>query len=88
MSTTLAVVICGRDGKMYPAQRRSGAELDRLVTHQARCELGLSVRGTVARLAGLGIRRSVGAVMRDMTLYRCERCREPEQAWLSERIER
>jgi hypothetical protein len=53
VSTTLAVVICRRDGKMYPAQRRSSAEPDRIVTltHQARCELGLSVRASVARLA-------------------------------------
>ena len=39
----MAVVIHGRDGKLYPAQRRSDAELDQIVTltHQARCELGL-----------------------------------------------
>jgi hypothetical protein len=78
VSTTLVMVIRGRDGKLYPAQRRSDAELDRIVvlTHQARCELGLSVRATVDRLAGYGIRRSVGAVARDLALYQCSRCKD------------
>lgn len=74
----MAVVIRGRDGKLYPAQQRSDAELDRIVTltHQARCGLGLSVRATVDRLAKYGIRRSVGAVARDLKLYRCARCKD------------
>jgi hypothetical protein len=76
VSTTVAVVIRGQDGKLYPAQRRSDAELDQIVTltHQARCELGLSMRATVAKLAEVGIRRSVGAVARDLALYQCPRC--------------
>jgi hypothetical protein len=79
VSTTLAVVVRGTDGKAYPARRHTEAELDRIVheTHKSRCDLGLSVRGTVARLADLGIRRSVGAVARDLALYRCSRCAEP-----------
>jgi hypothetical protein len=79
VSTTVAVVIRGRDGKHYPAQRHSERELDRIVhlTHQSRCELGLSMRATVARLGELGIRRSVGAVARDLALYRCPVCQEP-----------
>ena len=74
----MAVVIRGRDGKLYPARAHTGAELDRIVTltHQARCELGLSMRATVAKLAGHGIRRSVGAVARDLALYQCPRCAE------------
>ena len=78
----MAVVVRGRDGKHYPAQRHSDAELDRIValTQQSRCELGLSMRATVARLAESGIRRSVGAVARDLALYRCSRCREDGDA--------
>ncbi len=74
-------VVRGLDGKRYPAHRHTEAELDRIVheTHKSRCVMGLSMRATVARLAGLGIRRSVGAVARDLDLYRCSRCREPEQ---------
>lgn len=78
MGTTLAVVVRGKDGKMYPAKRRTDAELDRIVheTHRAHCTMGLSQRATAARLAELGIRRSAGAVARDLALYRCDRCRE------------
>lgn len=78
MSTTLAVVVRGKDGKTYPFRRTTEAELDRIVhlTHQSRCQMRLSYAATVDRLASLGIRRSVGAIARDMRLYRCEICRE------------
>lgn len=79
MGTTLAVVVRGKDGKHYPARRHTDAELDRIVheTHRAHCRMGLSQRATAARLAELGIRRSAGAVARDLALYRCDVCRQP-----------
>ncbi len=75
---TLAVVVRGHDGKTYPFRRPTDAERDRIVheTHRSRCEMRLSYRDTVSRLASLGIRRSRGAIERDLKRYWCDLCRD------------
>jgi hypothetical protein len=74
------VRVRGRDGKLYPAAAATDAERDRAVylVHRLRCGERLSIREVRRRLeADHGIRRSAGAVMRDVQLYRCPVCREP-----------
>jgi hypothetical protein len=46
------------------------------LTHKLRCEGRLSVREVARRLEEHGIRRSVGAVARDLRLFECPRCED------------
>ena len=74
------VRVRGRDGRLYPARAATDAERDRLVylIHRLRCGGRLSIREVRRRLEeDHGIRRSVGAVMRDVQVYRCPVCQEP-----------
>lgn len=79
-----ADVIRGADAKTYPAHPLSHSELNRLrwLAHNLHCEDGLSVREVQRVMAGQhGVRRSVGAIARDLRLFACKRCEErPETA--------
>ena len=70
------VRVRGADSKLYPARAATEAERDRIVawTHWFRCEERLSIREVARKLEEHGIRRSVGAIVRDLKLYRCDRC--------------
>ena len=70
------VRVRGRDGRLYPARAATDAERARVVylTHRLRCEGLLSVREVARRLEEHGVRRSVGAVARDLRLFMCSRC--------------
>ena len=71
-------LVRGRDHKLYPAglPRPAGEHL-RLValSHTLRCGRKLSYAKIPEALAAeFGVRRSVGAVFRDIHVYRCPMC--------------
>jgi hypothetical protein len=72
------------DGKKYPPggvlperERWRAIRLE----HQLHCRDRLSIRATVAALAGRGIRRSVGQVHTDLRRYACDVCDPPEPGY-------
>jgi hypothetical protein len=71
------VVKQGRDRKLYPAEPLTRAELNRRrwLAHRLHCEGGLSIRAVQATmLESYGVRRSVGAIYRDLARFECPRC--------------
>jgi hypothetical protein len=72
----------GRDSKRYPAGLpRPHEELNRLrwMIHGLVCHDGNSIRRAQAiMLAEHGIRRSLGALHRDLVRFQCPQCAAPE----------
>jgi hypothetical protein len=74
-------ITAGRDRKRYPAAQLSAADLGRLrkLEHQLCHRDGLSVRQAQRALLGQhGVRRSVGAIQRDLAGWVCQLC---EDGW-------
>ena len=78
---TLIEVVRGRDGKRYPSGLpRPRAEVVRLrwLAHQLVCVRGLTIRAAQdALLAEHGIRRSRGAIHKDVQRFECPQCAGP-----------
>lgn len=73
------VRVRGRDNKLYPAVPAPQAERNRIITleHNLRCRDHLTfaqVRATLAEQ--YGVRRSIGAIYRDLHEFECRRCAE------------
>jgi hypothetical protein len=81
VNTVMVVLRRGRDHKLYPVDLPlPKAEHDRLVglSHLMRCGRGLSYRQAQRALAEqLGVRRSLGAIFRDVHHYECAQCIAP-----------
>lgn len=71
-------LVRGRDHKLYPlGLPRPAEEHDRLVglSHVLRCRRELSFRQVQrALLDQFGVRRSLGAIFRDLHRYECDQC--------------
>jgi hypothetical protein len=71
-------LVLGRDGKRYPFHRRTAADRQRLatLTHKLRCGRTLSIKTLQETLAAeFGVRRSIGAISKDLRDFRCPLCR-------------
>jgi hypothetical protein len=76
-AVTVEVRAAGRDRKLYLVSPRSPEALAQIreTEHRLRCRDGLSVRQVQAALASEhGVRRSLGAIMRDLKGWQCEAC--------------
>ena len=76
-AVTVEVRAAGRDRKLYLVSPRSPDDLAEIreTEHRLRCRDGLSVRQVQAALAGQhGVRRSLGAIMRDLKGWECGDC--------------
>ncbi len=78
MKPVVIELVRGRDGKRYPGDLpHSPAEHRRLValSHNLRCVDGLTYPQIQRALLGqYGVRRSLGAVWKDVNVYRCPNC--------------
>jgi hypothetical protein len=74
----MVALVRGRDHKLYPlGLPRPAAEHARLVglSHTLRCRRRLPFREIQRVLAAeFGIRRSLGAICRDLRVYQCDYC--------------
>jgi hypothetical protein len=80
MAVAIVMVERWRDGKLHPAGGYLPWEQRAVAigqAHRLHCRHGLSYRQTVAALAKLGIRRSLGQVFADIRDYPCRVC-DPE----------
>jgi hypothetical protein len=74
VSVSVAEVVRGLDGRLYPARQLPAGELARIrrLEHALHCRDGLSIRATRQSLSeSYGIRRSVGSISQDLTRWSC-----------------
>lgn len=81
MNVVVVETVRGRDSKRYPAGLpRPREELNRMrwMVHGLVCRDGNSIRAAQAiMLAEHGVRRSLGALHRDLARYECPSCAGP-----------
>jgi hypothetical protein len=68
------------DNKLYPAQPLSREQRNRIrwLIHDLHCRGGLTVRAAQrVMLEQHGVRRSLGALSRDLTAFECKLCADP-----------
>jgi hypothetical protein len=71
------------DGKLYPVRCLTPAERagTRVLAHRLHCRDRLTVRAAQRIMAaGYGLRRSLGAISKDLTGWECPLCAEPGSA--------
>jgi hypothetical protein len=77
VNTVIVEVRRGRDGKLYLAHPLTHAERNRArwASHNMVCRDGLSIRAAQRAMAEqLGIRRSIGSIVRDLRGWECPAC--------------
>lgn len=80
---TVLELVRGRDGKLYEPRPvpRSEVVRRRWLAHQLICGRGLTYRqAQAAMLAEHAVRRSLGAICKDIRRYECPQCAGQPQA--------
>jgi hypothetical protein len=79
MNVIVVEVTRGRNGKRWPARQPTSEQRNqwRWMIHGLVCRDGNSIRRAQAiMLAEHGVRRSLGALHRDLARYECPQCRQ------------
>jgi hypothetical protein len=86
MNTVVIEVAVRRDGRRYPPRPLTRAERNKIrwLEHDLCHRDGLSIRAAQQAMAERGIRRSVGAIHRDLVAYECGICAGLTAAELAE----
>jgi hypothetical protein len=81
VNAVLIELVKGRDHKLYPARPLTDAQRARAagLAHALICRDGLSVRQAQQIMReSYALRRAVGTIARDLRVFRCPRCPQPD----------